>query len=343
MRLLRSAWVRTWPARRLLQHPPQLLTWRWQLVPLGSPVLIKCKAGVMSTRWVTPSIIELSQARNPIAAGPSVPLTADEFVSFSSTYPSEVNRKQTDPLITNTTKSSALFKKGVLHGERECKDVVIVTENSRLLLNKCGEIEEPLVIESSGDELNVTLQLKSQFIPKRGLLAYFTAMGCPTPKIPNKAHLVSGSNSTRAQFSCSADHVKQNKRPTPFPVLILITGDDRYFRIRDPASGPSLASTRPVTDGTKIFQIALVYIFKALFKKRKRKGAEFLKRNFPVGQPDIKEIHASGNKSLIHILKKAMNQSSGPEVSELNSYNITYGIFIRTALFVNISYNDLFV
>lgn len=95
----------------------------------------------------------------------------------------------------------------MLHGERECKDVVTVTENSRMLLNKCGEIEEPLVIESAGDELNLTIQINSQFIPKRGLMAYFTAMGCPTPKVPNKAYLVSGSNSSRADFSCCVDHV----------------------------------------------------------------------------------------------------------------------------------------
>lgn len=63
---------------------------------------------------------------------------------------------------------------GVLHGEQECKDVVTVTEHSRLLLNKCGQVEEPLVIESSSDEMNITLSVKSQFIPKRGLMAYFT-------------------------------------------------------------------------------------------------------------------------------------------------------------------------
>lgn len=64
--------------------------------------------------------------------------------------------------------------RSVLHGERECKDVLTVKEGSRLLLNKCGEVEEPLVVESSGDELNLTLSVKSSFIPKRGLLAFFT-------------------------------------------------------------------------------------------------------------------------------------------------------------------------
>ena len=116
----------------------------------------------------------------------------------------------------------------MLHGEHECKDVLTVTEHSRLLLNKCGQVEEPLVIESSTDEINITLSVKSHFIPKRGLLAYFTgslihfnfrlidviifcsyglAMGCPTPRVPKQGYLVSGSNSSRAEFICSVDHV----------------------------------------------------------------------------------------------------------------------------------------
>jgi len=63
---------------------------------------------------------------------------------------------------------------GVLHGEAACKDYLSVTEGSRLLMNKCGEIEEPIVIESSDNELNITLSVKSEFYAKRGLLAHFT-------------------------------------------------------------------------------------------------------------------------------------------------------------------------
>ena len=45
-----------------------------------------------------------------------------------------------------------------------------------MLLNKCGDVEEPLVIESSGDELNLTLSVRSQekIVSKRGLFAFFT-------------------------------------------------------------------------------------------------------------------------------------------------------------------------
>lgn len=32
-------------------------------------------------------------------------------------------------------------------------------------------------------------------------------MGCPTPRVPKHGYLVSGSNSSRAEFICSVDHV----------------------------------------------------------------------------------------------------------------------------------------
>ncbi|KAI9557883.1 hypothetical protein GHT06_014635 [Daphnia sinensis] len=97
--------------------------------------------------------------------------------------------------------------RSVVQGEHECQDVLTVMEHSRLLLNKCGDVEEPLVIETSADEVNITLSVKSKFQSKRGLMAYFTAMGCPTPRIPKQGYLVSGSNSSRAEFLCSVDHV----------------------------------------------------------------------------------------------------------------------------------------
>ena len=59
------------------------------------------------------------------------------------------------------------------------KDVVTVRENARQLLNKCGDVEEPLVIESSGDELNLTLSVRSaeKAVSKRGIFAFFTGNG----------------------------------------------------------------------------------------------------------------------------------------------------------------------
>jgi len=96
--------------------------------------------------------------------------------------------------------------RSVLHGEAACKDFLSVTEGSRLLMNKCGEIEEPIVIESSDNELNVTLSVKSEFYGKRGLLAHFTAVGCPIPKHPKQSYLVHG-NTSHAEFMCCDDHV----------------------------------------------------------------------------------------------------------------------------------------
>jgi len=96
--------------------------------------------------------------------------------------------------------------RSVLHGEPACKDFLTVTEGSRLLMNKCGEIQEPLLIESSDNELNLTLSVKSEFYAKRGVFAHFTAVGCPTPKYPKQGYLVHG-NASHAEFMCCVDHV----------------------------------------------------------------------------------------------------------------------------------------
>ena len=39
----------------------------------------------------------------------------------------------------------------------------------------------------------------------------------------------------------------------------------------------------------------------------------------------MKQIEASGNKTLIHILRRASMNSTNPEFGELSNYNITYG------------------
>ena len=63
---------------------------------------------------------------------------------------------------------------GVLPGETACKDVLTVTENSRLLLNKCGDVEEPITVDSFENELNISLSVTSTFQAKRGLLAFLS-------------------------------------------------------------------------------------------------------------------------------------------------------------------------
>jgi hypothetical protein len=76
-----------------------------------------------------------------------------------------------------------LWRIGVLPGESACKDVLTVTENSRLLLYKCGDIEEPITVDSFENELNISLSVKSTFQAKRGLLAYLSGTFSFSPEI----------------------------------------------------------------------------------------------------------------------------------------------------------------
>lgn len=184
--------------------------------------------------------------------------------------------------------------RSVLHGERECKDVLTVTQDKRLLLNKCGEVEEPLVVESSGDELNLTLSVKSAFIPKRGLLAFFTAIGCPTPRVPKQAYLVSGSNSSRAEFICCVDHV--------FP--------DTGLRQRN---------------------------LTCLDQEGHRWNEDL------PDCVDVKQIEASGNKTLIHILRRASMNSTNPEFGELSNYSITYDLIVPCAIIAGLILGNLVI
>lgn len=160
--MLSTIWSTTTMEKRLSNH---------LLNPNGTQDHNKFKDGVTCTIPAILSTIEGVITSRLIVDGPFVPLTDDVFGLPCSIYPSAVSRLFRH---NGRTKVFIFFPKGVLHGEQECKDVVTVTEHSRLLLNKCGQVEEPLVIESSSDEINITLSVKSQFIPKRGLMAYFT-------------------------------------------------------------------------------------------------------------------------------------------------------------------------
>ena len=55
--------------------------------------------------------------------------------------------------------------------ESECTDILKVTEDDRELLSMCGEKEDPLVLESTGTALDVTVSIRSKKVfPKRGVL-----------------------------------------------------------------------------------------------------------------------------------------------------------------------------
>ena len=91
---------------------------------------------------------------------------------------------------------------GVLPGETACKDVLTVTENSRLLLNKCGDIEDPITVDSFENELNISLSVTSTFQAKRGLLAFLS--GTHFQLFPwNSSNSSANSSSSSFWLACS--------------------------------------------------------------------------------------------------------------------------------------------
>ncbi|XP_063884131.1 uncharacterized protein LOC135113074 [Scylla paramamosain] len=89
--------------------------------------------------------------------------------------------------------------------ETRCKDSVEVSEGSKVMLERCGDTNRPLTITSVGPSLNVTLSASSHVFPKRGYVAYYKALGCPTPDIPQDGYLAFR-NGTHAEFWCCVRH-----------------------------------------------------------------------------------------------------------------------------------------
>lgn len=90
--------------------------------------------------------------------------------------------------------------------EDRCRDTVQVNEGSKVLLARCGDSNKPLQVISEGPSLNVTLTASDHLFPKRGYVAHYQALGCPTPEVPKDGYLAFR-NSTHAEFWCCVRHV----------------------------------------------------------------------------------------------------------------------------------------
>ncbi|XP_066985289.1 uncharacterized protein [Macrobrachium rosenbergii] len=90
--------------------------------------------------------------------------------------------------------------------EESCKDSLTVFEGSKQLLNRCGEINQPLTIVSEGSSLNITLNASTKLFPKRGYLAHFQALGCESPEMPQDGYRAFR-NATYAEYWCCIHHV----------------------------------------------------------------------------------------------------------------------------------------
>ncbi|XP_050706412.1 uncharacterized protein LOC126991778 [Eriocheir sinensis] len=90
--------------------------------------------------------------------------------------------------------------------EDRCRDSVEVSEGSKVILARCGDTNKPLTVVSEGPSLNVTLTASDHVFPKRGYVAHYKALGCPTPEVPEDGYLAFR-NATHAEFWCCVRHV----------------------------------------------------------------------------------------------------------------------------------------
>ncbi|KAK7074502.1 hypothetical protein SK128_018083, partial [Halocaridina rubra] len=88
----------------------------------------------------------------------------------------------------------------------ECRDSLLVTEGSKQLLTRCGEINQPISITSEGSSLNITLNAYDDLSPKRGYIAHFQALGCESPDMPQDGYRAYR-NATHAEYWCCVHHV----------------------------------------------------------------------------------------------------------------------------------------
>ncbi|XP_027227548.1 uncharacterized protein [Penaeus vannamei] len=90
--------------------------------------------------------------------------------------------------------------------EDECRDSISVTEGRKELLKMCGEIKQPITVTSEGPVLSLNFNAVTDVFPKRGYAAYYEALGCESPPIPEDGYR-SFRNATHAEYWCCVHHV----------------------------------------------------------------------------------------------------------------------------------------
>lgn len=87
--------------------------------------------------------------------------------------------------------------------KESCSDAVEVSDRDQILYSTCEQQEPPIEVISLGDSLDITLVPSriENVVPSRGVLFYYTAVGCPTPSAPKDGYLVYR-NDTAAVFRC---------------------------------------------------------------------------------------------------------------------------------------------
>ncbi|KAK9888599.1 hypothetical protein WA026_000834 [Henosepilachna vigintioctopunctata] len=86
------------------------------------------------------------------------------------------------------------------------KDHLEIIDSDIVVYSTCQQREPPEEIISISDSLEVVLTSSQRLTPLRGILLYYTALGCPTPIPPADSYLVF-INDTFAVFSCCVGYV----------------------------------------------------------------------------------------------------------------------------------------
>ncbi|KAF5303079.1 hypothetical protein FQR65_LT08410 [Abscondita terminalis] len=86
---------------------------------------------------------------------------------------------------------------------KRCSDLLEISDRGQILYSTCIQQEPPVEIVSLDDSLDIVLMPSKteSVLPTRGVLLYYTAVGCPTPNPPRDGYLVYR-NDTIAEYSC---------------------------------------------------------------------------------------------------------------------------------------------
>ncbi|KAF5281537.1 hypothetical protein FQA39_LY05072 [Lamprigera yunnana] len=90
----------------------------------------------------------------------------------------------------------------------QCADVLDISDKGQSLHSTCTQQEPPIEIISLDESLNITLipSRTESLLPTRGVLLYYTAVGCLTPNPPHNGYLVYRNNNI-AEYSCCVGYV----------------------------------------------------------------------------------------------------------------------------------------
>ncbi|KAJ8971863.1 hypothetical protein NQ317_008539 [Molorchus minor] len=85
--------------------------------------------------------------------------------------------------------------------EKECTDILKIIDTGQVIYSTCRQEDPPTEVISGTETVDVILTSTAVINPRRGVLLYYTAVGCPTPVTPQNGYLVHRTDEI-AEFSC---------------------------------------------------------------------------------------------------------------------------------------------